>query len=51
LVARRLGVSTLTVHDHVKAIYRHFRVGSRPELLAYFLRRSRLRIPDSDHAM
>jgi DNA-binding CsgD family transcriptional regulator len=47
-VAARLGVSTLTVHDHVKALYRHFGVASRPELLAYFLRRSGLRFPGPD---
>ena len=44
-VAARLGVSTLTVHDYVKGLYRHFGVASRPELLAYFLRRSGLRLP------
>ncbi len=46
--AARLGVSTLTVHDYVKALYRHFGVTSRPELLAYFLRRSGLRLPEPD---
>jgi DNA-binding CsgD family transcriptional regulator len=49
-VARRIGVSTTTVHDHVKAIYRHFRVSSRPELLAYFLHRAGHRWPDQDGA-
>jgi len=48
-VAARLGVSTLTVHDYVKALYRHFGVASRPELLAYFLRRSGLRLPGPDN--
>jgi DNA-binding CsgD family transcriptional regulator len=47
-VAARLGVSTLTVHSYVKALYRHFGVASRPELLAYFLRRSGLRLPAPD---
>jgi DNA-binding CsgD family transcriptional regulator len=47
-VAARLGVSTLTVHDYVKSLYRHFGVASRPELLAYFLRRSGLRLPGPD---
>jgi DNA-binding CsgD family transcriptional regulator len=47
-VAARLGVSTLTVHDYVKALYRHFGVVSRAELLAYFLRRSGLRLPGPD---
>ncbi len=44
--ALRLGLSTQTVHQYVKALYRHFRVTSRPELMAYFLRRSGLRLPD-----
>lgn len=38
-LARRLGISAATAHDHVKALYRHFGVGSRAELMAYFLRR------------
>jgi DNA-binding CsgD family transcriptional regulator len=42
--ALRLGLSTLTVHQYVKALYRHFRVSSRPELMAYFLRRSGFRL-------
>jgi DNA-binding CsgD family transcriptional regulator len=33
-VAARLGVAPSTVHDYVKAIYRHYRVHSRGELLA-----------------
>ena len=37
--ARRLGLSARTVHDYVTALYGHFRVSSRPELLAYFIRR------------
>ena len=45
-VASRLGLSTLTVHGYVKALYQHFGVSSRPELLAYFLRRSGLRLPE-----
>ena len=45
-VARRLGVSTSTAHDYVKAIYRHFRVGSRAGLLAHFLRRTGFRLPE-----
>jgi hypothetical protein len=36
------------VHDYVKALYHHFRVGSRPELLAHFLRRSGLQLPGLD---
>ena len=48
MVAARLGLSTLTVHEYVKAVYRHFRVSSRAELMAYFLRRSGLRLPEPD---
>jgi DNA-binding NarL/FixJ family response regulator len=44
--ALRLGLSTLTVHQYVKALYRHFRVSSRPELMAHFLRRTGFRLPD-----
>jgi DNA-binding CsgD family transcriptional regulator len=47
-VALRLGLSSLTVHQYVKALYRHFRVSSRPELMAYFLRRSGFRLPEPD---
>ncbi len=43
-VARRLALSSETIHQYVKALYRHFRVNSRAELLAYFLRRSSLRM-------
>ena len=38
-IAARLGIASSTLHDHVKRVYRHFGVGSRPELMAYFLRR------------
>jgi DNA-binding NarL/FixJ family response regulator len=37
-IARRLGVSPHTVHVYVKALYRHFDVSSRGELLARFIR-------------
>src|SRR5262249_6470116 len=37
-VASRLGLSRPTVHQYVMALYRHFGVGSRAELLASFLR-------------
>jgi DNA-binding CsgD family transcriptional regulator len=47
LVAARLGLSTFTVHEYIKALYRHFRVSSRGELMAYFLRRSGFRLPMS----
>lgn len=38
-VARRLGLSKATVHEYVMALYRHFRVNSRAELLARWTRR------------
>jgi DNA-binding CsgD family transcriptional regulator len=41
--ARRLGLSVHTVHEYVTALYRHFGVCSRAELLARFVRRFRLR--------
>lgn len=37
--ARQLGLSERTVHDYVTMLYQHFRVCSRAELLAYFIRR------------
>ena len=37
-IALRLGISEETVGDHLKAIYRHFDVGSASELAAKFLR-------------
>lgn len=36
-VATTLGISRNTVHVYVKALYRHFGVGSRSELLARFI--------------
>jgi DNA-binding CsgD family transcriptional regulator len=36
-IARQLGVSPHTVHVYVKALYRHYDVSSRGELLARFL--------------
>jgi DNA-binding NarL/FixJ family response regulator len=38
-VAARLGLSTATVHQYVTALYRHFGVGSRAQLLARVMRR------------
>jgi DNA-binding CsgD family transcriptional regulator len=38
-VAARLGLSPQTINQYVKAVYRHFRVASRGELLARWLRR------------
>ena len=37
-VAVRMGLSAATVHQYVTALYRHYRVGSRAELLARVLR-------------
>ncbi len=39
-VASRLGIGFATVHTYVKALYRHFRVAGRAELLARFVRRA-----------
>jgi DNA-binding CsgD family transcriptional regulator len=44
-VASELKLSTRTVHDYVTMLYEHFRVGSRAELLAYFIRRKPLTRP------
>jgi DNA-binding CsgD family transcriptional regulator len=41
--AARLGVGVRTAHEYVVAVYRHFDVSSRGELLALFLRRFRSR--------
>jgi len=41
-VAARLKLSPNTVHVYVKALYRHFSVSSRGELLAHFVRRSHI---------
>ena len=38
-VAARLGLSQATVHQYVTALYRHFGVRSRAELLARVMRR------------
>jgi DNA-binding CsgD family transcriptional regulator len=37
--ARSLGLAPRTVHEYVTALYAHFNVCSRAELLAYFIRR------------
>ena len=37
--AREMGISPRTVHEYVTALYGHFRVSSRGELMAYFVRR------------
>ncbi len=38
-IAKRLGISKYTVNGYVKRIFVHFRVQSRPELLARWIRR------------
>lgn len=38
-VAARLGLSGPTVHQYVTALYRHYGVASRAELMARFVRR------------
>jgi DNA-binding CsgD family transcriptional regulator len=38
-IAAELKLATSTVHDYVTMLYEHFRVSSRAELLAYFIRR------------
>lgn len=40
-IASTLGISRPTVHEHVTALYRHFEVSSRAELLALFIGRAR----------
>lgn len=40
-IASRLGISATTVHEYVVAVYRHFGVTSRGELLAKFVGRAR----------
>lgn len=37
-IAGHLGLSTHTVRDHVKSLYRHFQVSSRGELMSIFIR-------------
>src|SRR3954451_4011772 len=39
-VAAAMHLGTRTVHDYVTALYEHFQVCSRAELLAYFVRRT-----------
>lgn len=43
-IAFDLGVTRGTIHDHVLAIYRHFEVSSRGELLAKFIGRAKPRL-------
>ena len=39
-VASRLGLSQATIHQYVTALYRHFNVGSRAQLLVTIMRRT-----------
>ena len=39
-VAARLGIGIGTVHTYVKALYSHYHVAARAELLSWFLRRA-----------
>lgn len=43
-IAFALGVAKASIHDHVLAIYRHFEVSSRGELLAKFIGRAKPQI-------
>ncbi len=38
MIATHLGITEVTVGDHIKSIFRHFRVNSAMELSAFFLR-------------
>jgi DNA-binding CsgD family transcriptional regulator len=38
-LAARLGLSRATIHQYVTALYRHFGVGSRAQLLALAIKR------------
>jgi DNA-binding CsgD family transcriptional regulator len=41
-IAAALSISPATAHEHVMAVYRHFQVRSRGELMALFVRRTHL---------
>ena len=45
VIADRMSISAHTVHEHVKALYRHFGVHSRSELLARWARSTAMRRP------
>jgi hypothetical protein len=36
-IARKLRLSAYTIHDHIKKLYKHYAVSSRPELMARFI--------------
>ncbi|GIK19966.1 MAG: LuxR family transcriptional regulator [Leptolyngbya sp. PLA2] len=46
-IAYRLDLSRPTVHEHVMAVYRHFGVSSRGELMAWFVGRTRPPHPET----
>ena len=45
-IGQRLGLRPDTVREYVSKVYRYFGASTRGELLAYFLRRSGLRVAD-----
>ena len=47
-VSHELGLSRATVHEYVTAVYRHFGVHSRSELLARWIPRNTISAPDVD---
>jgi DNA-binding CsgD family transcriptional regulator len=49
--ALRLGLTRQTVNQYVKAVYRHFRVNSRPQLMARWVRFDRSRALNRDKSM
>jgi|SRR6185295_5210639 len=48
-VARRLGISQTTAHEYVTALYRHFKVTSRAQLMAHAFRRGMLAHAAAEH--
>jgi DNA-binding CsgD family transcriptional regulator len=46
-IAADMNISPRTVHEYTASIYEHFHVASRPELLAYFVRREPRPRPES----
>jgi DNA-binding CsgD family transcriptional regulator len=39
-IATRMRLSSNTIHSHIKALHRYYRVSSRSELLAHFVQRA-----------
>tara|TARA_R110002096_G_scaffold173781_5_gene348573 strand:+ start:224137 stop:224970 length:834 start_codon:yes stop_codon:yes gene_type:complete len=48
-IAYQLGIARATIHDHVLAIYRHWNVSSRGELLAKFIGRAKPQLEPALH--